>query len=249
MAGVDYRDRAGDYRTARTLPGAVLAAWHEVIEDVDPPAPARVLDVGAGPGGFLALLSRWSGGPVVAVEPSAAMRTEAAAAGLGKNHPYVAGVAEALPLAGGSFGCAWLSTVVHQFADLTAAAAEVRRVVAPGGRALIRGFFSDIDVTGLLAFFPGIERSARSFPSTTSTSSAFESAGFIVDRVVDVVEPWRFHLDAWVDRVHRIRHVDSMLRTLTDTEFDTGVGSVLATFGPEEGAVPSDLTLRLLILR
>ncbi len=114
---------------------------------------------------------------------------------------------------------------------------------------MIRGFFSDIDVTGLLAFFPGIERSTQSFPSTTSVCSSFESAGFIVDGVVDVVEPWRFHLDAWVDRVHRIRRVDSMLRTLSDTEFDTGVGSVLATFGPEEGAVPSDLTLRLLILR
>lgn len=159
------------------------------------------------------------------------MRTEAAAAGLGQDHPYVAGVAEALPLAGGLFGCAWLSTVVHQFDDLTAAAAEVRRVVAPRGRALIRGFFSDIDVTGLLAFFSGIERSAQSFPSTTSASSAFESAGFIVDRVVDVVEPWRFHLDAWVDGVHRIRHVDSMLRTLTDTEFDTGVGSSSQLWG------------------
>ncbi|HEV2069468.1 MAG TPA: class I SAM-dependent methyltransferase [Acidimicrobiales bacterium] len=97
MAGVDYRDRAGDYRTARTLPAAVLAAWHEVLENTDPPVPARVLDVGAGPGGFLTLLSRWSHGPVVAVEPSGAMRTEAATAGLGEDHPYVAGVAEALP--------------------------------------------------------------------------------------------------------------------------------------------------------
>ncbi len=124
MAGVDYRARAGDYRAARTPPAAVVAAWHEVIEDVHPPAPARVLDVGAGPGVFLALLSRCSHGPVGAVEPSAAMRTEAAAAGLGQDHPYVAGVAEAFPLAGGSFGWAWLSTVVHQFDDLTAAASE-----------------------------------------------------------------------------------------------------------------------------
>ncbi|HXH57317.1 MAG TPA: hypothetical protein VNL12_08430 [Iamia sp.] len=64
--------------------------------------------------------------------------------------------------------------------------------------------------------------------------------------MVDVVEPWRFDLDVWVDRVHRIRHVDSMLRPLTDA---TGVRSVMATFGPQEGAVASDFTLRLLILR
>lgn len=249
MPRVEYRDRAGAYRTARTLPAEVLAVWREVVADVGPPVPARVLDVGAGPGGFLAPLARWARAPVVAVEPSAAMRSDAAAAGPGEGHPYLAGVAEALPFADGSFGWAWLSTVVHQFDDLTVAAGEVRRVVAPGGRALIRGFFGDIEVTGLLGTFPGIERSAATFPSTASVTSPFVAAGFAVERVVDVVEPWRFDLHVWVDRVHRIRHVDSMLRPLTDTEIDTGVRSVLAVHGPEDRTVPGDLTLRLVVLR
>jgi SAM-dependent methyltransferase len=36
---------------------------------------------------------------------------------------------------------AWLSVVVHHLADLPAAAEELRRVLVPGGRVLIRGAF------------------------------------------------------------------------------------------------------------
>jgi SAM-dependent methyltransferase len=82
--------------------------------------PARtVCNVGAGAGAYEPVRRR-----VVAVEPSATMRRQRPP-GLG---PAVAGVAEALPFATGAFDAAMTTFSVHQWADLEAGLAEVRRV-------------------------------------------------------------------------------------------------------------------------
>jgi SAM-dependent methyltransferase len=254
---VDYSDSAEAYRRARTLPAEVLDVWRSAIEALEIPPARRVLDVGAGPGGFLDPLVDWFSAPVVAVEPSTAMRAAAQAAHLSGAFPYVAAWAEALPVRAASVDVAWLSTVVHQFDDPLAAARELRRIVAPGGRVLVRGFFSDVTVTGLLALFPGIERSATTFPSTDAVTSSFEHAGFALARVVDVVEPWRFDLEVWADRVRSIRHTDSALRPLTDAEVDDGLRIVRDLHGQtgsdetrSHATVPiaSDMTIRLVVL-
>jgi SAM-dependent methyltransferase len=248
MARVDYTDRAQAYRVARTLPSEVLAAWTATVADARLPRPALVLDVGAGPGGFIAPLASWFGAPVVAIEPSPAMRREARRAGVSPGRPYVAAWAEALPLRSGVAGLAWLSTVIHQCDDPGSVAAELRRVLRPGSRVLVRGFFSDMRFTGLLALFPGIDRAAATFPTTSATVATFEAAGFTLDAVHDVVEPWRTDLPAWLARVHSIRHTDSALRPLHDDEFAEGVRRVSDTYRATPGPIPSDMTLRLLVL-
>jgi ubiquinone/menaquinone biosynthesis C-methylase UbiE len=54
-------------------------------------------------------------------------------------HPRtLAGQADALPFTAGSFGAAWLSTVIHHITDLPAAAAELRRVLAASAPVLTR---------------------------------------------------------------------------------------------------------------
>ncbi len=156
---------------------------------------------------------------------------------------------ESLPLHSESIDVAWLSTVIHQFDDRDTAAGELHRVIRPGGRVLVRGFLSDVTITGLFSMFPGIERSADSFPSTDSVVSSFESAGFTLDRVTDVVEPWEFDLVAWTERVRSVRHIDSGLRPLTDTEFDKGLQVVTEAFSATNGPIASDGTLRLVVLR
>ena len=94
------------------------------------PAIARVIDhalgsartvcnVGAGTGSYEPPRRR-----VVAVEPSATMRAQRAK-GLG---PAVAGVAEALPFDAGVFDAVMTTFSVHQWADLDAGLAELRRV-------------------------------------------------------------------------------------------------------------------------
>jgi hypothetical protein len=123
-----------------------------------------------------------------------------------------------------------------------------RRVVRYGGRVLVRGFFSDVPVSGLFVAFPGIERSARSFPSTDEVLSSFERAGFHTLHVDDVIEPWRFDLGVWLERVQSLRHLDSALRPLDDAEFAEGVRLVSETYRHSPGPIPSDGTLRVIIL-
>ena len=243
---VDYGGAAKAYREARTLPADVLARWRDAVTSLDVDAP-RLLDVGAGTGAFLAPVSAWLGAATaVAVEPSAAMRGEAAAAGVAARFPYVAAVAESLPFAVSSFDAAWISAAVHQFDDLDAAARELRRVVHAGGNVLVRGFFADVTVSGVFASFPGIDRAAGAFPATADVAGAFAAAGFAVARVVDVVEPWRFELGSWEHRIESVRSTDSLLRRLTGDEFDLGRRAVIAT-ASADGMVRSDVTLRLVV--
>jgi SAM-dependent methyltransferase len=246
VARVDYTGGAGAYRAARTLPAGVLSRWRAAVTGLALPRGGRVLDVGAGPGGFLDALAGWFEASVVAVEPWAAQRAAAADAGTADRHPNQAAGAESLPVRSGSIDVAWLSTVLHQFDDRDAAVHELGRVVRERGHVLVRGFFGDQEMTGVLADFPGIDRSAATFPVTDDVVASFAGGGFRLERVDDVVEPWRFELDAWVERVRAMRDVDSALRPLTDDEVDAGVQAVIDAHASGDGMIESDLTLRLL---
>jgi SAM-dependent methyltransferase len=149
----------------------------------------------------------------------------------------------------GSVDVAWLSTVWHQLSDPDAAALELRRVVRPGGHVLIRGFFADLPVSGLFAHFPGIDRSARTFPTTRQVTATLAAADLQCETVRDVIEPWRFELNAWVESVRRVRAIDSALRPLTDAEIEAGITSVVERFAGERKTVESDTVLRLLVFQ
>jgi SAM-dependent methyltransferase len=177
------------------------------------------------------------------------MRDDARSTGMTSSYPYVGAWAEALPFGDESIGLAWLSTVIHQFDDRDRAACELRRVLRPDCHVLVRGFFSDVPITGLLSRFPGIERSATAFPSTAEVTATFIAAGFEPVAQTDVVEPWAFPLDTWPDRVRTMHPTDSALRPLTTDEIETGIAAVLDRFSGGNGPVPSPGTLRLLVFR
>jgi SAM-dependent methyltransferase len=244
---VDYERRAGAYRRARTLSPEILARWSDAVAPFADPSAERVLDLGAGTGQFVEPLAEWFAADVVAVEPSDAMRAELRAGAPADRVSVIAGVAEHLPLATDAVDVAWLSTVVHQFDDRTAAVRELRRLLRSGGLVFVRGFFADQTITGLLADFPGIDRAAATFPPTDAVVDEFATGGFATVAVVDVVEPWRFELATWVERARSIRHTDSALRPLTDAEFEAGLDAITAVHGADSGLVPSDATLRLLV--
>ena len=144
MARVDYDRMAPDYVEGRVLPPEGMEPWRQAIRPWLPAEVARrspVLDLGAGTGQFAAAIAGWFGVEVVAVEPSEGMRAQAARA---HPHPavrWVAGRGERLPLREGFFAWAWVSTVVHHLDDLDAAAAELGRVLRPGGVVLVRQAF------------------------------------------------------------------------------------------------------------
>jgi SAM-dependent methyltransferase len=244
---IEYDAAAPVYRAGRTLPADVLEKWRRVVVE-DAPRGGRVLDVGAGTGQFLGPLAEWLDARVVGVEPSAGMREEARLALRDDRVALLGGRAEALPLRPDGVDVAWLSAVVHHLEDLDRAVGELRRVVRTGGCVLVRGFFSDTPVTGLLAHFPGIDRSAATFPASTAVLDACARGGFTPRQVVSVPEVWRFELGDWLDRVQALRHVDSALRPLTDDEFAAGLAAVRRLARPGRGTLVSETTLTLLVL-
>jgi SAM-dependent methyltransferase len=94
----------------------------------------RVLDVGCGPGALTGeLVRRVGASEVAAVDPSEPFVEDCA-----RRNPGVdvrLGAAEALPFADSSFDAALAQLVLHFVSDPAVAAAEMRRVLRPGGTA------------------------------------------------------------------------------------------------------------------
>ncbi len=215
--------RALAYDAERAAPDEHLVPVRQLLvaELATMPLP-RVVDVGAGTGLWSDRLVRWLSLPVIAVEPSVAMISVLAS----KN---VAGVAvvqargEALPLRDRSCGAAWLSTVVHHFDDLPAAAAEIARVLAPRGVVLVRSSFpgqSSGDVYPT-RFFPSATMVAASFPTMSQVTEAFAHVGL---RLRGRHTPSEIASPTRIDFLQRVEgRADSLLQEVSDQEFASGL--------------------------
>lgn len=147
----DYGSIGRAYARFRRPEPAIAAAVDGAL------GPARsVCNVGAGAGSYEPVGRR-----VVAVEPSATMRRQRPPGAA----VVVDATAEALPLATGSFDAAMATFSVHQWGDLAAGLAEMRRVsrgpvaVLTCDPDLVRGFWLDRYAPEVLA------TEARRYPS------------------------------------------------------------------------------------
>jgi ubiquinone/menaquinone biosynthesis C-methylase UbiE len=247
--GIDYDRGAATFRRGRTLPADVLATWRDAVSTLSLRRGGRVLDLGSGTGQFLRPLAEWLDAAVVGVEPSAGMRAEAREALVSNTATCLAGRAEALPLRDQSIDVAWLSTVVHQIDDLDLATEELHRVMQPLGHVLIRGYFADLPISQLFSHFPGVERVAATFPTTTTIIDRFEHHGFTPQTVTQVHEVWRFELRAWIARARELRHTDSALRPFTAEEFEAGIASIQNDPAHQQGEIINEFPLNLVVLR
>lgn len=103
-----------------------------LVEFVDVPASARVLDVGCGPGALTAVLAARPGaGEVAAVDPSGPFA--AACAARVPSARVEAAPAEDLPFADDSFDAVLSQLVVNFLSDAPAGLREMSRVAVPGG--------------------------------------------------------------------------------------------------------------------
>jgi arsenite methyltransferase len=109
---------------------------------LDPQPGEHVLDLGSGGGldSILAARAVAPNGSVKGLDLSAAMvaRAQALAATLGlKNAGFIEGSAEAMPFSDGAFDAALVNGFFNLCPDKAAVAAELSRVLKPGGRAAV----------------------------------------------------------------------------------------------------------------
>jgi SAM-dependent methyltransferase len=253
MARISYDDQtAAAYKAVREVPRDGLESWREAVRRHLRPSPNLTLvDIGAGTGAFAAAFSDWFGLSVVAVEPSAAMRSQI------PRRPGIrvlAGDACALPIADDSADGVWLSLVIHHIPDLEAAAREIRRVLRPGSPVLIRsGFRARDDGTQTFPweFFPETARSVSTFPTGERVCQAFSTAGFRRDALEPVPETL-VSIAEFLDLADTYRRADTNMRGLTEDEFRRGkeqLRRAVQAAGPSARTERRTNWLDLLVLR
>jgi SAM-dependent methyltransferase len=131
-------------------------------------------------------------------------------------------VAEALPLRDGSVDVVWISTALHHFGDIHQAVAEVHRVLSPTGRVFVRTYASGRTEVTWADEFPGRAKWQARFHSERELRALFETHGFDLVHVQDVLEWTETYADSarWVACM---RHADSILTALSDGEIDAGL--------------------------
>ena len=153
-------------------------------------ARGRLLIVGVGPGHDLRHLPL-DVTDVLAVEPSAAMRRRAVrrAAAAPVQVRLLGGTAEALPLPDGSVDCALATLVLCSVADPARAAAELRRVLRPGGTLHVLEHVHAPTGTRLRRWQDRLDplwtRLAAGCHVTRDTRAVLETSGFDTTALVD----------------------------------------------------------------
>jgi ubiquinone/menaquinone biosynthesis C-methylase UbiE len=175
----DQSDIAERYDIGRKTASTSVAALVEFMQANAPLVVRQVADLGCGTGRFTGLLATTFGAPVIGVELSSKMLGVAAAKGFGESVQFVRGSVSAIPIATCAIDVAFISQVLHHLSDLAAAMAEIRRVLAPGGRLFIRQTTREnLDSYFYQRFFPEARAiDERRLPSRDRLIAAGELAG------------------------------------------------------------------------
>lgn len=145
------------------------------------PRGSRVVDVGAGTGSYATAFAA-HGYHVIAVEPSTVMRRQASST---PRVQWIAGTAEALPLAAGAAHGILCMLAMHHVRSVPAALREMRRVVPDGPLAIFTFDPRLSEPWWFGAYFPTLWRDAfRAFPPLDELIQQLQT---YVGRSVDVV--------------------------------------------------------------
>jgi ubiquinone/menaquinone biosynthesis C-methylase UbiE len=252
MAHIDYDGRQHTvYANGRALAPSSITDWMTAFARRLPARrPLSVLDLGSGTGRFTPALADAFGGPVVGVEPSAGMRGVAERDATHPSVRYLDGAAERIPLPDNSCDVVLMFLSLHHVDDRAAAAREIGRVLAPGGRVLVRSTFADrMDhfLDGWHRYFPGateIER--RMFPTVGQVVDVFGEVGLRQLALDAVSVQLADNLTAYAQRL-RLRAI-STFEFLTEEEIEEGFAALDAAVAADETGAPVEGSSDLLVL-
>jgi ubiquinone/menaquinone biosynthesis C-methylase UbiE len=176
----------------RMLAGTERAGLAEMRAEVLSQASGRTLEIGGGTGLNLARYPR-AVGSLTVTEPDPHMARRARERVAAEPPPFPVDVVEAgaerLPFADGSFDTVVSTLVLCTVSDADAAAAEVRRVLAPGGRLLLLEHVRDPDEGPLARWQDRLERPWGWFAAgchpNRDTAATLRRAGFELELVRD----------------------------------------------------------------
>jgi len=165
---------------------------YDLVAGLSLPAGATAIDVGCRDGDYTVELSRRFGLQVTGIDPvTRCIEAARAAARPGDSVRFEVGTAENLPVASASVDLVWCRDVLSLVADLDSAYREFRRVLKPGGRALIYQMFA----TGLLepaeaAFLLPVMDCVPASMRPETAEAAITAAGLRIDRCVILGTEW-----------------------------------------------------------
>lgn len=250
MREVDYDERQHRvYARARALPPEATNEWVRVFARHAPERrPLAVLDLGSGTGRFTPALAAEFGGPVWGVEPFDRMRAVAEAHAGHDAVTYLAGSATEIPLPDRSCDLVLLFLVLHHVRDPAVAAAEIARVLRPGGRVLIRSLFPDrMPALPWYDYFPGIRLiDEQVFPRLEPLLDTFAAAGLRFVAVDRVQERIAASLGEYEGRL-KLRG-SSTFERLTEEEITVGFEALDAAVRAERSPRPVEEESDLLVL-
>jgi ubiquinone/menaquinone biosynthesis C-methylase UbiE len=248
---VDYdRCQHEVYAQGRAPSRAVLELWTAVLARYIPTAGRPVLlDLGAGVGTWSELLATAFRGTVWAVDPSRKMREVAAREHQHPDVHYVEGSAERIPVADATCDAALLSYVIHHVSDMDACARELRRVLKPGGRVIVRTALREsLPGVPFFRYFPGaLAIDEARMPARADVAALFEAHGFetIADEVIE--QETAPSLRDYQERL-RLRAI-STLELLPDDQFADGVERLQQAANAEREPSPVRAPVDLLVFR
>jgi ubiquinone/menaquinone biosynthesis C-methylase UbiE len=213
----DFGARAATYDDLRPVDENWWEVYDALVREGDL-AGRRVLDVGSGTGRFAAALSERA--KVWAVDQSPQMLDVARARSPGVRFKRAS--VDALPFKDGWFERVTMWLVIH-LVDRPTALAEIRRVLAPGGRIAVATF--DPSYFGIFWFrdyFPSMEKIDRArFPTRDDFEAELPAAGYGAPRFTRISQRDTVSREVALERI-RGRHI-ATFDLISDEEFRTGL--------------------------
>jgi ubiquinone/menaquinone biosynthesis C-methylase UbiE len=164
---------------------------YDIIGQQSFPAGAAALDVGCGEGMASLVLARRFGFAVTGIDPVARHVAAARAAAAGERAVFLRGTAEQIPAGHATFDLVWCRDVLVHVRQLPRAYAEFRRVLKPGGLALVYQMFGTdrlepAEAACLWDTMGVVPESA----DPARTERAIAAAGLVIDERIDLSTEW-----------------------------------------------------------